>query len=183
VLALPGSFADGPRRCLPQTTHTLGAEALASLVSTKEDIVMRCEEIMTKNPKTLGTTSTVLEAARLMATEDVGFIPIIEQNGNVTGVVTDRDIVIKAIAKGNDPGKTRIDQVMEKNLVCCTPQDDVETVKRQMAERQVQRMLVCTGQGNARKAVGVVSFQDLAQKDDVGGTVRGVKEGTNARLQ
>ena len=140
---------------------------------------MRCEEIMTRNPATLPPTATVLDAARLMAKEDIGFVPVVDPSGNATGVVTDRDLVVKGIAKSGDAGKLPLSQVMQTEVFCCTPDEDVEQVKQHMAERQVQRMLVC--QANSKKPVGVVSLQDLARADtDIGGTVRGVKEGAGA---
>jgi CBS domain-containing protein len=140
---------------------------------------MRCEEIMTRNPTTLQPNATVIDAAKLMAKEDIGFIPIVDQSGNVQGVITDRDIVVKGIAKNTDITRIQLSQLMEKNVECCTPQDDTEQVRRKMDERQIQRMLVCEG----KRPVGVISLQNLTRDADLGGTVRAVKEGTSARLQ
>lgn len=140
---------------------------------------MRCEEIMTRNPTTLQPNATVIDAAKIMAKEDIGFIPIIDQSGNVQGVITDRDIVVKGLAKNGDVTKLQLTQLMETNVACCTPQDDTEQVRRKMDERQIQRMLVCEG----KRPVGVISLQNLTRDADLGGTVRAVKEGTSARLQ
>ena len=140
---------------------------------------MRCEEIMTKNPSTLQANATIVDAAKLMAKEDIGFIPIVDQSGNVQGVITDRDIVVKGIAKNGDITRIQLTQLMETNVACCAPQDDTDKVRRTMDERQIQRMLVCEG----KRPVGVISLQNLTRDSDLGGTVRAVKEGTSARLQ
>ncbi|HEY2027903.1 MAG TPA: CBS domain-containing protein [Myxococcales bacterium] len=140
---------------------------------------MRCEEIMTRNPTTLQPNATVVDAARLMAKEDIGFIPVVDQSGNVQGVITDRDIVVKGLAKNGDITRIQLTQLMETNVACCAPQDDTEEVRRKMDERQIQRMLVCEG----KRPVGVISLQNLTRDAGLGGTVRAVKEGTSARLQ
>src|SRR4051794_6369319 len=70
---------------------------------TNEEDDMRADKIMTRNPATVPIEATVLEAARLMAEKDVGFLPLVDKGGNAIGTVTDRDIVIRCVAKGLDP--------------------------------------------------------------------------------
>ncbi len=135
---------------------------------------MRCQDIMTKSPATLRMEATVQEAARLMAGKDVGFVPIVDGEGCAIGTVTDRDIVIRCIAKGLDPRTSRLSDFGANQVACCAPDDDVARAKELMSKHKVQRVLVCD---QKKRPVGVISLQDLAQShDEVGDTVRKVKE-------
>ena len=137
---------------------------------------MRCEEIMTKNPATISLDATVLEAARLMAEKDVGFIPIVDGQGRAVGTVTDRDIVVRCVAKGLDPRTSRLKDFGGNEVIFCQPQDDLKKARDLMARHKIQRILVADAQ---KKPLGVISLQDLSQAEDeqgVGRTVREVKQ-------
>ena len=140
---------------------------------------MRCEEIMTKNPVTLPIEATVLEAARLMAEKDVGFIPLVDKAGKAVGTVTDRDIVVRCIAKGIEP-KAKLKDFGGNEVICCLAQDDIKKAEDLMKKHQIQRILVCdSDHKSGHKPVGVISLQDLAEaagKHDVGETVKQVKQ-------
>lgn len=143
---------------------------------------MRCEEIMTKNPLTVTMDATVQEAARKMAEKDIGFIPIVDGQGRAVGTVTDRDIVIRAVAKGLDLKSAKLRDFGGNEVACCQPGDDVSKALELMQREKVQRILICDAQ---KKPVGVISLQDLTQaetENEVGATVREVKEeGATAR--
>jgi CBS domain-containing protein len=136
---------------------------------------MRVSDIMTKNPATVSMDTTVQEVARLMADKDVGFVPIVDGQGVVTGTVTDRDIVVRAIAKGIDVKTSRLRDFGGNQIVSVTPEDDVSRARDLMQQHQVQRILVCDAK---KKPVGVISLQDLAEHDrsGLGETVRQVKQ-------
>jgi CBS domain-containing protein len=137
---------------------------------------MRVSEIMTRNPVTVSMDTTVLEVARLMAERDVGFIPIVDGQGRAVGTVTDRDIVIRVVAKGLDPKTAKLRDFGDNEVVAVGPEEDVSRAKERMREHQVQRILVCDEQ---KKPVGVISLQDLARAADqreLGETVQRVKE-------
>ena len=137
---------------------------------------MRVEEIMTRNPATVRINSTVQEAARLMAERDIGFVPIVDDNGAAVGTVTDRDIAIRVVAKGLDARSSKLSDFGGNEVVCVQPQDDISRAQELMEQRQIQRILVCDQQ---KKPVGVISLQDLAEESDekdVGETVRQVKQ-------
>jgi CBS domain-containing protein len=138
---------------------------------------MRCKDIMTRDVATVTREATVQEAARLMADRDVGFVPIVDDSGAVRGVVTDRDIAIKLVAKGIAPDSMRVHDLMTMTLVTCSPEDDLAEAQRLMSEHKVSRILCVDAQ---KKPVGVISLQDLTEAEDekeVGETVREVKEG------
>ena len=136
---------------------------------------MRVSDIMTRNPATVSMDTTVQEVARLMADKDVGFIPIVDGQGVVSGTVTDRDIVVRAVAKGIDVKTSKLRDFGGNQIVSVTPEDDVSRARDLMQQHQVQRILVCDAK---KKAVGVISLQDLAEHDKtgLGETVRQVKQ-------
>ena len=137
---------------------------------------MRCEEIMTRNPATCPADATIEQAAKLMAERDIGFVPVIDQGGRALGVLTDRDIVVKCIARGGDCRSQKLQALIGQDLIAVQPSDDISKAKDLMSMRKVQRILVCDQGG---KPVGVISLQDLAESADeseVGSTVREVKE-------
>jgi CBS domain-containing protein len=137
---------------------------------------MRCQEIMSKNLATVQMNASVQEVARLMAERDIGFVPIVDQSGRAVGTVTDRDITIRVVAKGQDPRSAKLSDFGGNEVVCCAQEDDVDRARQLMQERKVQRILVCDAQ---KKPVGVISLQDLSQSEsegEVGQTVRSVKQ-------
>jgi CBS domain-containing protein len=137
---------------------------------------MRCEQIMTRNPSTCPMDATIVEVARLMAEEDVGFVPIVDEQGRAVGTVTDRDIVIRVVAKGLDVKTARLRDFGGNEVIYCRSDDDISRAAELMQKHKIQRILVCDEQ---RKPVGVISLQDLAKAEsekEVGETVREVKE-------
>lgn len=119
---------------------------------------MNVREIMTENPACCTPEQTVREAARLMAQNDCGSIPVVEESARrLLGVVTDRDLAIRVLAEGRGPD-TPVREAMTADPVTCGPDADVEKVERLMAERQVRRIPVVE---NGR-VVGVVAQADLA---------------------
>lgn len=119
---------------------------------------MKVREIMTENPACCTPEQTVREAARLMAQNDCGSIPVVEESSRrLLGVVTDRDLAIRVLAEGRGPD-TPVREAMTPDPVTCSPDDDVDKVERLMAERQVRRIPV----GENGRVVGVVAQADLA---------------------
>ncbi|HEX9668065.1 MAG TPA: CBS domain-containing protein [Thermoanaerobaculia bacterium] len=119
---------------------------------------MNVREIMTENPACCTPDQTVREAARLMAQNDCGSIPVVEESTRrLVGVVTDRDLAIRVLAEGRGPD-TPVREAMTSDPATCGPDDDVNEVERLMAERQVRRVPVVE---NGR-VVGVVAQADLA---------------------
>jgi CBS domain-containing protein len=116
---------------------------------------------MTADPRTIDTGATLVDAAREMRDGDVGALIVVD-GGSVAGIVTDRDIVVRAIADGRDPGATRVADVCTDALVTLNPQDTVETAIRRMREHDVRRLPVVQGD----RPVGIVSLGDLAVDRD-----------------
>ncbi|MBI2773818.1 MAG: CBS domain-containing protein [Chloroflexi bacterium] len=102
---------------------------------------MKVKELMTAEPASLGPDATLGEAATLMKQEDCGSIPIV-RDGALVGIVTDRDIVIRAVAAGKDVKSTRVSEVMSADPIWVSPDDDVAEAEKIMADRQVRRLPV-----------------------------------------
>jgi CBS domain-containing protein len=122
---------------------------------------MQVRELMTSNPACCAPDDTVQAAARSMRDADCGCLPVVDDpaSRHVVGVVTDRDIAIRAMADGLGPD-TRVRDVMTANPACCGPDADVREVERIMADRQVRRVPVVD---DANCCVGMVAQADLAR--------------------
>lgn len=119
-------------------------------------------KVMTSNPSTIEPDKNVVEAARIMKQEDAGVVPVTE-NGRLTGMVTDRDIAIRVVAEGKDPGSTTVGEVASTNLVTIDPQQDLDEALRLMAQHKVRRLPVVEEDG---RLVGVVAQADVAREGD-----------------
>ncbi|HET9911665.1 MAG TPA: CBS domain-containing protein [Anaerolineales bacterium] len=125
----------------------------------------KCSDIMTQDLVVGTPANTVTEVARLMKTEDIGPILIVdnEQSKTLVGIVTDRDLVVKAIAAGLDPQTTKVNDVMSKKLVTCFTDDDVEQAMNAMSQYQLRRIPVVE---ENMKLVGIISQADVATRLD-----------------
>ncbi|GAB6158752.1 CBS domain-containing protein [Desulfotomaculum varum] len=118
------------------------------------------KEIMTPQVATVSPQQTVQEAAQLMSQYNVGSVPVVE-NGRCVGIVTDRDIALRAVSQGHNPSTTKVQTVMTTGVVTGTPQMDVHEAANIMAQRQIRRLPVVE---NGRLA-GIVSLGDLATQN------------------
>ena len=118
-------------------------------------------DVMTGNPTTCEPTATVVDAAKVMAREDVGSVPIVE-GGRLVGLVTDRDIIVRTVSEGRDVKTTTVNDVASKNLVTVAPDEDLERALQLMAKHQVRRIPVVEGD----RVVGIVAQADVARAAD-----------------
>jgi CBS domain-containing protein len=121
-------------------------------------IVTTARDIMSTDIQTIGEIDSVAEAARLMADLDVGALPICGEDGRVTGMVTDRDIVVKCIARGGDPAQTIAGSLSTVRAVTVGADDDIRDALNLMQRYQVRRLPVVQGQD----LVGIISQGDIA---------------------
>jgi CBS domain-containing protein len=115
---------------------------------------------MTKDPETVGPGTYIGDVAKMMRDLDVGIIPVVS-DGDLKGVITDRDITIRVTAAGLSPFEVTVQDFISPNPVSISPNDDVEKARELMSEHQIRRLLVTDGD----KLVGIVSLGDLATKD------------------
>jgi CBS domain-containing protein len=116
-------------------------------------------DVMTGGAECIGENETLLDAARKLAELDVGALPICGEDDRLKGMLTDRDIVVKALAKGKDPGSTRAGELAQGKPVTIGADDSVDEALHTMAEHKVRRLPVIDG----HKLIGVVSQADLAK--------------------
>jgi CBS domain-containing protein len=116
-------------------------------------------ELMTKDPRTLASGSTVMEAARLMRDEDAGIIPVVDGD-KLVGTVTDRDIAIRVVAEGKSPENVTVGEIASRELVTIDPQQELDEALRLMARHQVRRLPVVEEDG---RLVGIVAQADIAR--------------------
>ena len=121
----------------------------------------RIRDVMTSNPVAMSETSLVTEAARAMRDADIGDV-IVLKNNKVCGIVTDRDIVVRAIADGRDPAKVTLGDICSRDLTTLSPIDTVEDAVQMMRDKAVRRLPVVED----NQVVGVVSLGDLALERD-----------------
>jgi CBS domain-containing protein len=136
---------------------------------------MRVREIMTKDVATATLDSTVEDVATMMKEDDIGAIPVLD-DGELAGIVTDRDIVIRCIAEGKDPAETTVEDILTEELHTIEPDADVDEAARIMADRQIRRIPVV----EEGELIGVVSLGDIAVKEDTdtaGESLQDISEG------
>ena len=115
-------------------------------------------DVMTGDPDTVEPDTTIQDAAIQMRDSDIGSLLVV-QDGQLEGILTDRDIVIKAIAMGLDPTTETIGSLTSTNVTTATPEMTVHDAANLMADRQVRRLPILDGS----RLVGIVSMQDVAQ--------------------
>ncbi len=121
---------------------------------------MKISEIMRGGAVTCSPEDTAAHAALLLNRYNVGMLPVTDSYGRLRGVVTDRDIVIRCVAAGEDARQTAVREVMSRNTVCASPSDDAEEAVRTMLRAGVRRMPVCED----GTLVGIVSLGDMARE-------------------
>lgn len=123
---------------------------------------MQVKEVMTESPATCTPETDLQEVARMMVEYDCGALPVVESGTSKkpSGIVTDRDIVTRIIAKGQNPLQMRAADAMTEATVTVTPEADVEEAARLMKENQVRRLVVVDDGG---ACVGIVAQADLAR--------------------
>jgi CBS domain-containing protein len=129
----------------------------------------RIRSIMSTDVVALEAGSPLRSAAEVMRDEDVGSV-IVTDGGHVTGIVTDRDLVVRAAAEGRDLSATNLGSICTKTVAAVGPDDPVEVAVRVMRERAVRRVVVVEGD----QPVGVVSMGDLARRRDPGSVLADV---------
>jgi CBS domain-containing protein len=136
---------------------------------------MRVAEAMTRDVRLATPDQSLIEAAKIMADEDCGVLPV-EENDRLVGMITDRDIVVRGLAQGRD-ANTKVRDVMSSEVKYCYEDDDVDAVAQNMGDLQLRRLPVIT-RGDKR-LVGIVSLGDIAtteEQDKAGEALSAISE-------
>jgi CBS domain-containing protein len=119
---------------------------------------MQLKEVMTRQVEVIRPETPIQEAAKKMQALDVGILPVCDGD-RLVGMVTDRDITLRATAEGRDDTHTTASEVMTPKVEYCFEDEDVEEAARHMSQRQIRRLVVLNRQ---KRLVGIVSLGDLA---------------------
>jgi CBS domain-containing protein len=114
-------------------------------------------DAMTENPRSIGVSASVVEAARLMREEHIGSLPITEDE-RLVGMITDRDITTRVVAEAADPKTTSVGDVYSRDLISVEPDNDLEEALQLMSRHQVRRLPVVENE----RLVGIVAQADIA---------------------
>lgn len=115
------------------------------------------EEIMTRDPRTVDASDTILDAARVMRDADIGDVVVME-DGQITAIVTDRDMVVRGVAEGRDPESTSVSDVCTTGVETIEPEASVDDALNLMREKDIRRLPVA----KKGRPVGIISLGDLA---------------------
>jgi CBS domain-containing protein len=136
---------------------------------------------MTPGVRTVSPSQSLAEAAEVMKGEDVGSVPVVEE-GRLAGIVTDRDIVTRAVAERRDPQTVKVGEVASQELVTVEPEQDLDEALALMARHQVRRLPVV----EAGQLVGMLAQADLAleaKEKKVGETVEEISKPTSTERE
>jgi CBS domain-containing protein len=124
---------------------------------------MKCNDVMTKEIFCCLPTDSLEEVASVMQSEDIGPVPIVDdmEQRSLIGIVTDRDIVLRAVARGLDPRTTPASDVMTREIITCAAEDAVQAALDAMASHQVRRLPIVDREG---RLVGIISQADVATR-------------------
>ena len=124
---------------------------------------MQVKEVMSRGVACIRPDATLQQAAQRMRDLDVGPLPVCGENDRLVGLLTDRDITVRAVAEGKDPRSAHVQEVMTEGIDYCFEDDDVAEAARHMEDRQIRRLVVLN---RDRRLVGIVSLGDLATTGD-----------------
>ena len=147
---------------LPQDGYLNPSKAYATAVQPAEigypgEMAQTVEEIMTRDPRTVDSGDTIVDAARVMRDADIGDVVVME-DGQVSGIITDRDIVVRAVAEGRDADSTSVGDVCTTGVETVDPSASVDDALRIMREHDIRRLPVA----KSGRPVGIISLGDLA---------------------
>jgi CBS domain-containing protein len=125
-------------------------------------MIQHVSDVMTRAPVTVEPQTSVTDVARMMRDEDIGAV-LVAEGERLRGLVSDRDLVVRAMAEGGDPNRTTVADACSDDLVTVTPDDDVGRAVEVMREHSVRRLPVVD---EGQHAVGIVSIGDLAIERD-----------------
>jgi CBS domain-containing protein len=140
---------------------------------------MKVRDLMTPEAKSCTTFTTLNSAAQIMWENDCGCIPIVDSEGCVVGMITDRDICMSAYLQGVALTGSLVTNAMSKQVFCCKPDDDVAAAEEMMREKQVRRLPAVDAQNHL---VGVISLSDIAREGEHEQSAKVARQVTDAEV-
>jgi CBS domain-containing protein len=133
---------------------------------------MKIKDIMTSQPQCVAPNDTLMQAAQILREIDVGVVPV-SDGGQLVGMLTDRDIVVRAVSEGRDPKQTTVRETMSQGVTTVWEDQDVEEAARLFEDKQIRRLPVLNRE---KRLVGILSLGDLAVDGKTGLGGRALKE-------
>lgn len=133
------------------------------------------KDVMTKDVEIINPNDSLKDAAEKMRTLNVGPLPVCDGD-RLKGIITDRDIVVRAVSQGMDPNKTQVSQAMTDEIEYVYENDDIGTVARKMKDEQIRRLLVVN---QDKRLVGIVSLGDITSAlnaEEAGKTLESISQ-------
>jgi CBS domain-containing protein len=154
-LVNPGSWGQGARGGAGYEDH---GESEIYMIGVRPE---KCRDLMTKDPVCCLPGDSAAEAAERMRQYDIGVIPVVQDQASkkLAGIVTDRDLALKVVAEGRDPNSVSVGEVMSRDVVCCSPDDDYERALHLMEQHRIRRIPEVDNSG---RVVGIISQSDVA---------------------
>src|SRR5579872_179273 len=151
----PGSWGQGARGPAGYYDH---GESEINIPNVKPE---KCRDLMTKDPVCCLPTDAISQAAHLMKQHDIGVLPVVaDQTGKkLIGIITDRDLTVQVLADGRDTANVRVEDILRRKVVSCSPDDDCGRALELMEQHQVRRVPVIDNSG---RVVGIISQADVA---------------------
>lgn len=168
VYLVSGPLPKGDAPIIPEPAWGQGksgsagyAESGGSELWFKEAKPEQCRDIMTKDPACCSLADVLITAARIMRDRDIGILPVVEdmQNKKLAGILTDRDIVVRGISQGLDPNTTMVAQIVSREVITCSPEDDIHKSVEAMEAYQLRRIPIVDDSG---RVVGIIAQADIA---------------------
>ena len=140
---------------------------------------MKVRELMSTDVKSCPEYSTLNTAAQIMWDNDIGCLPVVDGEGRIIGMLTDRDICMSAYLEGVPLTGAGVTQAMSKRVISCRPEDEIAVAERLMRENQVHRLPVLDPEG---RVVGVISLNDIAREAAREAQSKAAREVTDAEI-
>lgn len=125
-------------------------------------------DVMTPNPACVTDKDSIREVARIMAREDTGVVPVVDDGKKIIGMITDRDIVVRLVAEGKDPANAKVNEAMTKNVRSIKEDSTIDDALSVMKGAEVRRVPVVNAKN---EIVGIVSMGDIAKESAQSGRV------------
>src|SRR2546429_1177506 len=136
------------------------AECKQTVLGRGTNVGTKINEVMTERPRAVTPQTTVREAAKLMEEEDVGSLPVVDEETRLVGIVTDRDVALRVVGGGLGPEATRVGEVASAEVVTLTPEHDLDEALGLMAQAQVRRLPIVVRE---YELVGMLAQADVAR--------------------
>ena len=140
---------------------------------------MKVKDLMATDVKCCAAYNTLNTAAQLMWDNDIGCVPIVDQDGHVIGMLTDRDVCMAAFIQGVPLTGSLVTSAMSKEVFSCTPDRDIAEAEKLMREKQIRRLPVIDAQ---RRVIGIISLNDIAREGEREVEMKKTREVSDAEI-